>query len=221
LLAVTILIVVEAFYRFSHPATPAGVLMAIVAAIGLAVNVGTAVVLMRSERQTLNTRAAVLHVAGDALGALAVIIGGAVIAVTRAAWIDPALSLFVSAIIVVGIVSVVREATFVLLESTPDHAQLPNVRERIRRCEGVVAVHDLHVWTIGTGSHALSAHVVLEDRQISEATSVLRRINEAMHDDFDIDHVTLQMECESCGDDDKIICMPTPRSREQVSASGT
>jgi len=221
LLAVTILIVVEAIYRFAHPVTPGGVLMVIVAAIGLAVNVGTALVLMRSERQTLNTRAAVLHVAGDALGALAVIIGGAVIALTGAAWIDPALSLFVSAIILAGIVSVVREATFVLLESTPDHAQLPRVRERIRSCEGVVAVHDLHVWTIGTGSHALSAHVVLDDRRISEATAVLRRINVAMHDDFAIDHVTLQLECESCGEDEKIICTPMPLSRERVSASGT
>jgi cobalt-zinc-cadmium efflux system protein len=152
---------------------------------------------------------------------VAVVIGGGVIALTGAAWIDPALSIFVSCIILLGIVSVVREATVVLLESTPSHAQLPRVRERIRTCEGVVAVHDLHVWTIGTGSHALSAHIVVADSRISDATAVMQRINVAMHDDFDIDHVTLQMECESCGDDDKIICTPSPRSREPVSANGT
>ncbi len=221
LLAVTILIVIAAVHRFAHPETPGGGLMLVVAAIGFAVNVATGVMLFSGGRHSLNSRAAMLHIAGDALGAIAVVIGGAIIALTGAAWIDPALSIFVSVIIVIGIVAVVRDGTVVLLESTPSHAALPLVRARIQGCEGVVAVHDLHVWTIGTGSHALSAHVVLEDRQISEATSVLRRINEAMHDDFDIDHVTLQMECESCGDDDKIICMPTPRSREQVSASGT
>jgi len=221
LLAVTILIVVAAVHRFMQPETPGGVLMVIVAAIGFAVNVATGWMLLAGGGHTLNSRAAMLHIAGDALGALAVVIGGAVIALTGAAWIDPALSIFVSAIIVAGIVSVVREATVVLLESAPRHAELPRVRDRIAHCDGVVAVHDLHVWTIGTGSHALSAHVVVGDRQLSEATAVVRRINEAMHADFDIDHVTLQMECESCGDDDRIICMPTPRSREHVSASGT
>jgi cobalt-zinc-cadmium efflux system protein len=220
LLAVTVLIVVEAVHRFAHPELPGGVLMIVIAAIGLAVNIATGLTLMRSEHQTLNSRAAMLHIAGDALGAVAVVIGGGVIALTGAAWIDPALSIFVSLIILVGIVSVVREATVVLLESAPDHARLPAVRERIRSCDGVVDVHDLHVWTIGAGSHALSAHVVLDDRRISEATAVLRRVNVAMHDDFDIDHVTLQFECESCGEDEKIICTPTPYSREPVSTSG-
>jgi len=221
LLAVTILIVIEAVHRFGHPETPGGVLMVVVAAIGLAVNVGTGWMLLAGGNHTLNSRAALLHVAGDALGGVAVVIGGAVIAFTGAAWIDPALSILVSAIIAVGIVSVVRDATMVLLESAPSHAQLPLVRARIRSCEGVVDVHDLHVWTIGSGTHALSAHVVVADSRISDATAVMQRINHAMHDDYDIDHVTLQMECESCGDDDKIICTPTPRSRERVSASGT
>jgi cobalt-zinc-cadmium efflux system protein len=110
----------------------------------------------------------------------------------------------------------------VLLESVPDHAQLPLVRETIRACDGVVAVHDLHVWTIGSGSHALSAHVVLDDRRLSEATAVLHRITSAMHDEYDIEHVTIQFECESCEDDERIVCTPTPvRSRERVSTPGT
>jgi cobalt-zinc-cadmium efflux system protein len=221
LLAVTILIVVEAIHRFAQPELPGGMLMVVVAAIGFTVNVATGLMLFRGSGRSLNARAAMLHIAGDALGAIAVVAGGAIIALTGAAWIDPALSLVVSGIIILGVVSVVREATVVLLESTPSHAQLPRVRDRIRGCEGVVAVHDLHVWTIGTGSHALSAHIVVADSRISDATAVMQRINAAMHDDFDIDHVTLQMECESCGDDDKIICTPTPRSREPLSTSGT
>jgi cobalt-zinc-cadmium efflux system protein len=220
LLGITVLIVYEAIQRFMHPEVPAGSLMVIVASIGLVVNVGIGLMLLRSDHDNLNMRAAMLHIGGDALGAIAVVIGGFAIAATGANWIDPALSLFVSAIILAGVVNVVRAATHVLLESVPDHAGLPKVRESIVRCEGVVAVHDLHVWTIGSGSHALSAHVVLDDRRLSEATTVLRRITAAMHDEFDISHVTVQFECESCEEDDKIVCTQA-RSRDPVSTSGT
>jgi cobalt-zinc-cadmium efflux system protein len=222
LLAVTVLIVVEAIKRFMQPQLPAGSLMVIIAGIGLIVNLGIGGMLLRSNQQSLNMRAALLHVGGDALGALAVVAGGFVILATGASWIDPALSIFVSAIILAGIVNVARKAMLVLLESVPDHARLPLVRERIRNCDGVVAVHDLHVWTIGSGSHALSAHVVLDDRRLSEATSVLNRITAAMHDDFGIAHVTIQFECESCEDDERVVCTQVePRSREPVSTPGT
>jgi cobalt-zinc-cadmium efflux system protein len=222
LLAVTVLIVVEAIKRFFHPALPEGSLMAVIAAIGLAVNIGIGIMLLRSHSGSLNLRAALLHIGGDALGAIAVIIGGVVILSTGAAWIDPALSLFVSAVILIGIVNVAREAMHVLLESVPNHAALPKVRESITNVDGVVAVHDLHVWTIGSGSHALSAHVVLDDQRLSEATAVLNQITAAMHDEFGIAHVTIQFECESCEDDERIVCTQVaPRSREPVSTSGT
>lgn len=206
LFGVTIAIVIEALRRFAAPVEPQGGLMLVVAAIGLVVNLAIGLMLVRGAHGNLNVRAAVLHVAGDALGAIAVIVGGALILTTRAAWIDPALSLLVSGIIIAGVVAVVRQAGHVLLESAPDHATLPNVRDRIRSFDGVVDVHDLHVWTIGPGSHALAAHVVLHDRRISEATAILRRIDGAMRDDFAISHVTVQFECESCDPDDSIIC---------------
>jgi cobalt-zinc-cadmium efflux system protein len=119
-------------------------------------------------------------------------------------------------------VNVTRQAMHVLLESVPDHARLPLVRERIGEVDGVVAVHDLHVWTIGTGSHALSAHVVLDDRRLSEATAVLNQITSAMHDEFGIAHVTIQFECESCEDGERVVCTQVAdRSREPVSTPGT
>jgi cobalt-zinc-cadmium efflux system protein len=222
LLAVTVLIVVEAIRRFMSPELPEGSLMGLIAAIGLIVNVGVGIMFLRSRGHSLNLRAALFHVGGDALGEIAVIIGGLAIASTGAAWIDPALSLFVSAIILLGIGNVAREATHVLLESVPDHARLPLVRESITACDGVVDVHDLHVWTIGSGSHVLSAHVVLEDRRLSEATAILNRITAAMHDDFGIAHVTVQFECESCEADDRVVCTQVERhSREPVSTPGT
>jgi cobalt-zinc-cadmium efflux system protein len=222
LLAVTVLIVVEAIKRFMSPQLPEGSLMGLIAAVGFCVNVAVGIMFLRSGQHSLNLRAALFHVGGDALGEIAVVIGGLVIASTGAAWIDPALSLFVSAIILLGIVNVARQAMHVLLESVPDHAQLPLVRESITACDGVVDVHDLHVWTIGSGNHVLSAHVVLEDRRLSEATAILDRITAAMHEDFDIAHVTIQFECESCEADARVVCTQVePRSREPVSTPGT
>jgi len=211
LTAVTVLIAVEAVKRLFHPALPAGGLMAGVAAIGLAVNLAIGLMLVRGSHENLNVRAAVLHVAGDALGGGAVIVGGVLIALTGAAWLDPALSLLVAAIIVAGVVGIVREATEVLLESAPGHAGIPAVRDRIAAVAGVVGVHDLHVWTIGSGSHALSAHVVLDDRKLSEASAILRSIDGAMRADFAIAHVTVQFECESCDPDTTIVCTQTAR----------
>jgi cobalt-zinc-cadmium efflux system protein len=206
LTAVTILIAVEAVHRFFQPSLPASGIMIGVASIGLIVNVAVGLMLAREQHANLNLRAAVLHIAGDALGAVAVIIGGVLIALTRATWIDPLLSLLVAGIIVAGVVGIVREATEVLLESAPGHVDVPSVRGRIREVDGVVDVHDLHVWTIGSGSHALSAHVLLDDRKLSEASVILRSIDSAMRDDFDITHVTVQFECESCEPDTTIIC---------------
>ena len=206
LLAVTLLIVVEAMKRFFTPELPAGSLMSIVAAIGLTVNLTVGLVLLRASHGNMNVRAAVLHVAGDALGAIAVIIGGTIIVATQLAWIDPLLSLLVSGIIVAGVVGIFKDATHVLLESAPAHAEVPIVRERIASLDGVVGVHDLHVWTLGSGSHALSAHVLLADSRISEASTIMRRIDTAMREDFAISHVTVQFECESCEVDDRIVC---------------
>lgn len=198
LLVATIAIGYEAIRRFAMPVEPGAGLMTAIAAIGLAMNGGVGLLLRSSGKRDLNVRAALFHVAGDALGGAAVIAGGIAIALTRAAWIDPALSLFVAAIIVVGVVRVLRDATDVLLESVPGDVDARSLAAHIERIEGVTGVHDLHVWSIGSGSRALSAHVQLDDRRLSEASDVLRRIDECAQQHFDIAHVTIQFECESC-----------------------
>ncbi len=211
LFGITVLIVVEAVRRFGAPVEPVGTLMFSVAGIGLAVNIAVGVMIARGAHSDLNVKAALYHVGGDAVGAFAVMVGGLVILLTHQAWIDPALSLFVAAIIIAGVVRVVREAADVLLESVPAHIDADVVRAAIRRCGGVVGVHDLHVWTIGSGRHVLSAHVHLADARISEASAILRRIEAAMRDGFDISHVTVQFECESCAVDERIVCtQPSP-----------
>jgi cobalt-zinc-cadmium efflux system protein len=211
LFGITVLIVVEAMRRLAAPELPSGGLMFGVAAVGLAINLFVGAMLMRDARSDLNVKAALYHVAGDAIGAFAVMIGGAVVLWLRLLWIDPVVSLFVAAIIVAGVVRIVRESADVLLESAPAHAATVDVRDAIRSYEGVVDVHDLHVWTIGGGRHVLSAHVLLPDARISEASAILRRIEVGVHERFGISHVTVQFECESCEADERIVCTQPTR----------
>jgi cobalt-zinc-cadmium efflux system protein len=206
LLAATLFIVYEAAGRFSAAYHPQGGLMSAVAAFGLIANAGVALLLVRDRHANLNVQAAIFHVGGDALGAFAVIAGGIAIAATGMTWIDPALSLFVAAIIVVGVLRILRDATDVLLESTPRGMSLDEVLAALAPLEGIVAVHDLHVWTIGTGDRALSAHVLVDDRRVSEATALAREIDALLRARFGITHVTLQFECENCAPDERIVC---------------
>ena len=197
-LAATGAIAYAAIRRFAMPVEPHAATMAAVAAIGLGTNAAIGLLLRGDSRRDLNVRAALFHVLGDALGAVAVLAGGVAIALTQAAWIDPLLSLFVAAIIVVGVARVLRDATSVLLESVPRDVDSGDLAQHIARIGGVTGVHDLHVWSIGSGSHALSAHVLLDDRRLSEATDVLREIDRCAQVHFGIAHVTIQFECETC-----------------------
>lgn len=205
LLAITAFIAFEAVGRLSVPHHTQGVLMSEVAFVGLLVN-GAIALLLRGHGHDLNLQAALFHVAGDALGAFGVVIGGIAIAAVGAAWIDPVLSLFVAAIIVVGVARVVRDATDVLLEGVPRGLDIDEVRTAIARLDGAVAVHDLHVWTIGTRALALSAHVLVEDSSVREATAIARGIEVMVRERFGITHVTLQFECDNCTENERVVC---------------
>ena len=206
LLAVTGFIAYEALQRFTIAYHPQGGLMSAFAAFGLIVNLAVALLLVRHSHENLNLQAALFHVAGDALGAIAVIAGGAIIAAGGKSWIDPALSLFVAAIIVAGVFRVLRDAVDVLLEGVPRGLHVDDVRDAMTGLAGIVAVHDLHVWSIGSGALALSAHVLVDDRRVSEATAVLRAVDALVRERFGVTHVTLQFECETCGQDERVVC---------------
>jgi cobalt-zinc-cadmium efflux system protein len=230
LFAVTGALTVAAVRRFFVPEIPQGSIMAGVAAIGFVLNLVVGFTLMRDlhaqmhhghvhanghdhdhhahehDRGNINTRAALMHVFGDALGALAVVFGGLAIIYVGVAWVDPLLSLIVAAILAVGTFRIMREAVDVLLESTPHHADIVTVREYLRTIEGVVDVHDLHVWSLDGREHILTAHVLLQDRRISEASAILRQVEASVRERFMITHVTLQFECEACEEDERVVC---------------
>jgi cobalt-zinc-cadmium efflux system protein len=209
LLGATALLAYQAVLRFSAPLEPRGALMTIVAAIGFTVNVSAALLLRHDHHaHDHNMRAALMHVVSDALGAIVVLVGGVLIAFTGAAWIDPLLSLIVAVIIVAGVAGVLRDASDVLLESTPPGIDADDVARAFKAIPGVEGVHDLHVWMIATGSNALSAHVMLDDRRLSEAAKVLDDVRGVAERTFGITHVTVQLECERCDPGQVMICHP-------------
>ena len=184
-------IVHEAIQRLSSPRDIAGEAVIAVAVIGLAVNLAVAWVLHRGE-QTLNSRAALLHVLGDAAGSVAAIAAGVVVTTTGWTPVDPLLSLFVAALIGIAALRLLREVVHVLMEGVPMHLRLDTVGHDLAALDGVVRVHDLHVWTLSSGTIALSAH--LEIRRLEEWPAILdaaRRTLDARHG---IRHVTLQPE---------------------------
>ncbi len=206
LLGATAVIVYQAILRFRSPIEPHGLMMTAVAAIGLVVNVSIGLGLARHRHEDHNVRAVLAHVASDVLGALAVIVGGILIAYTQAAWIDPLLSLFVAAIIVVGVAGVLRDASDVLLEAAPAGVDSGDVASQIRTLTGVDGVHDLHVWTIGSGSHALSAHLLVDPGQLMQSPEILERLRAMVRERYGIGHVTVQLECEHCDPGGIVIC---------------
>jgi cobalt-zinc-cadmium efflux system protein len=184
-------IVHEALDRFGTPRDIRGGAVIGVAVVGLAVNLVAAWVLSRGE-QSLNSRAALLHVLGDALGSVAAIAAGVVIVTTGWAPIDPLLSLLVAALILVSALRLLREAVHVLMEGVPLHVRLDAVGHDLAALDGVRRVHDLHVWTLSSGSIALSAH--LEIRDLADWPAILAAARETLDRQHGILHVTLQPE---------------------------
>jgi cobalt-zinc-cadmium efflux system protein len=184
-------IVVEAWQRLQQPTEVHGGLMLAVAVGGLAVNVIAAFLLHRSAGHSLNVRGAYLHVIGDLIGSAGAIIAALVILATGWTAADPAISIFVAALILFSGWKLLRESVDVLLESVPSHIDLLQVQQAIDEIPGVDNVHDLHVWTVTSGFLAMSGHAVVA---AEDHTRVLSEIHSRMAGRFGIRHVTFQLE---------------------------
>lgn len=186
-------IVVEAIERFRHPAPIDALPMMAIAAVGLAANLVSLAVLHR-EGGSLNLRGAFLHVLGDALSSVGVIVAALIVFLTGWTPIDPLLSIVIALVIVWSGVRLVREAVDILLEAVPAHLDLAEVLHRMEQTDGVARIHDLHIWTISSGMHSLSAHVVVESCDMGRNEEILRGLRAMLAADFELDHVTLQIE---------------------------
>jgi cobalt-zinc-cadmium efflux system protein len=197
LVVLSFFIFYEAFRRLQNPEPVHAGLMIGVAAVGVVMNAAIALGLYRSA-QDVNIRSALWHELGDTLSTAAVIIGAWAIMATGHYWIDSALSFGIGALILWSAIGIVRETLNILLEGTPRGMKLELIESRMRSVEGVNDVHDLHVWSIGSESHALSCHIAIADIPPSASERILRDVKEVLHHDFRIDHTTIQFEHAEC-----------------------
>ena len=204
LLVVTGGIVWEALWRLAHPVPVSGGLVAAIAAIGIAVNGATALLFMRGRDRDLNRRSAFLHMAADALIAFGVVVAGAAIALSGWTWLDPAVSLAISAVIVYGTWDLVKQAVSLALDAVPQGVDAAAVRAHLVALPGVTALHDLHIWGMSTTETALTCHLVMPDGHPGDET--LARIADDLEHRFGIHHATLQIELGDSGE----VCALTP-----------
>jgi cobalt-zinc-cadmium efflux system protein len=199
---VTVLIVIDSIHRLGHPEPVKAGLVVAVASFALLVN-GLAALLLRDGTHDLNMRSAVLHMAGDALASLAVVVAAVImIFVPTATWLDPVSALVVAAIIVYQAARIFRGSIAVLLESTPEDLDLDRLSGTMTGVPGVGEVHDLHVWSLSSEMRVLSAHLVLTGHpSLEEAQIVGDRVKAAIAAPYAISHSTLELECERCNDD--------------------
>lgn len=193
LIGIAIWLAIEAVGRLLHPLAVEPRLMMITAAVGVAMN-GVVAWMLSRVSQDVNIRAAFIHMLGDTLSTAAVIAGGAAIALTGREWIDPVLSLIIAALIFWSSLSIMRETLNILLEGTPEHLSLPEIRRAMQDVTGVCDVHDLHVWSLGSHLNALACHVTIPDIPPSESRRILAEINGELREHFQIHHTTIQFE---------------------------
>ncbi len=192
LVLISLWVIYEAYERFAAPQEIKGFQMTAVAVGGLIVNIIAAFLLHGRHEHDLNLRGAWLHVMGDLLGSVTAIIAGVLIIAFGWLWADALCSFLISLIIIFSAWNLIKDSVNVLLEGTPAHINLTAVEEAIRQTENVKDVHDLHVWTITSGMEALSVHIVHE--KAVSPPALLQNIRRKLHDEFGIDHLTIQME---------------------------
>jgi cobalt-zinc-cadmium efflux system protein len=216
LIVISIFIFWEAANRIVRPQPVNDRVMIWVAAAALILNGVIMLALHRGQKGDLNIRAAFIHMLGDAVGATAIIAGAVVMRFTGWSYIDPALSIGLGLLIIYTAWDIIRESLNILLEGLPRGLELANVTAAMVGIEGVLDVHDCHIWSLGSSTHALSSHVLIEDMPPSASERILKRINEVLCG-FHIHHTTIQFEHVPCVLSDNGCKMTAAQARDQRS----
>jgi cobalt-zinc-cadmium efflux system protein len=188
----------ESVERLRQPQPVHQEIMMAVALLGLLLNGGIMWALRSARLKDINIRSAFVHMLGDALGSIAIIAGAVIISYTGWVQVDPVLSMLIGVLIVWTTVDIIRESLNILLEGLPRGLTLQDVSVSMKAVEGVMDVHDLHIWSLGSSTHALSCHVLIEDVPPSSSDAILRRLNGMLAERFHIFHSTVQFEHASC-----------------------
>lgn len=198
LIGVSAFILYESYQRYLAPHPIDGPLMLGVAVVGLAANIMGAFVLRSHSHDNLNVRSAFLHVIGDLLSSVGVIVAAVLIMLFNVQIADPIISAVIGLVIIYSAIGIVRQSLSVLLEFAPSHVRVEDVRAALLNVEGVIEVHDIHMWTLASGIYSMSGHVVVDDRPISACSCIVEECTEILREKFRFSHTTLQLESTAC-----------------------
>lgn len=196
LTVISLWVLYEAFLRVMSPRIIDAPLLLLTASIGLAGNLVVMFLLKHHAGKSINIHSAFIHVVYDTISSVAVITTGFIALNTGITIVDPLVAFLIAGLVARSAYSIVRSSTLILLEGAPSELDIREILATLKELDGVVDVHDLHVWTISTGMDALSGHVVVRDQMLSEANKLLSKINTVLAERYNITHTTIQMEHE-------------------------
>ncbi len=198
LILIAIGIFYEAYHRFLSPPQVNSSILIAVGAVAFLINLVTAWMVKEGSEHDLNLRSAFLHLMGDVLSTLGAVVAGVMIYFTQWNWLDPLVSVIIGFFILYNAWGILRQTIHILLESSPENIDMQKMVADLHTVDGVLDVHDLHVWSISENLRMLSAHIVTNDIPVSACAVIQENINELLEHRYNIHHATLQMECEGC-----------------------
>ena len=200
LVIISIYLFYEAILRFQNPEPIKGILMTVVASIGLAANIAGTLLLKRDAKKSMNIRSSYFHLLSDAISSVAVIIGGLAITFWNMYWLDPLLTILIAVYITRVSFKILSNAIHVLMEGAPPDISIREIQTEVEKLEKVENIHHVHIWTVGERDVHLEAHIDVADMMISKSNLLGEQIEALLKTRFGINHITLQFECEQCKD---------------------
>ena len=188
----------EAYHRFINPPEVQSSILIGVGLVAVVINIVTAMLVHKGSESDLNLRSAFLHLMGDVLSTIGAVIAGVIIYFTGANWLDPLVSVIIGFLILYNAWGILRDAIDILLEAKPRDIDAVKLVDDVMQVDGVLGVHDLHIWSITQNLRTMSAHVLTNDLPISAGADIQHQINEIVHHRYNISHATLQLECVNC-----------------------
>lgn len=192
----------EAIHRFLNPEPISGTTIAIVAAIGIVINTGTALMFLRGKENDLNVKSAYMHLMSDALVSVGLVIGGIVIFYTNWTWVDPILSILIAATILFSTWSLLNHSLRLSMDGVPHGIDFNHIQQIIKQQKGIKNIHHVHIWAISTTQNALTAHLILEDNLADEQIAALKKHIRHELEHENIQHATFETETTDCNEAD-------------------
>jgi len=201
LFAISTFLIIEAFKRFYSPSEIKGYLMLIVATIGLISNLISVILLHSGSKDSMNIRSSYLHLLGDTLSSVGVILGGIAIVLWQVYWIDPLITLLVALYILRESYAIIRRSTHIIMQGAPD-ISLPDLKADLEALDGINNVHHAHAWMIDDKSYFFEAHIDVPDQMLCQLEPLLAKVKQVLATKYHIEHVTIQFESNSCSNQD-------------------